>query len=1167
MPEPFVHLHLHTQYSALDGAIKVKELMKRVRALDMDAVAITDHGTMHGVVDFYQQARKAEVKPILGCELYVTAGDHRERALRDNYHLTLLAETDEGYRNLVYLVSMANVNGFYYSPRIDKQLLAEHHTGIIALSGCLGGEVSQTFLQKGYEAARDMAATYRDIMGPGNYFLEVMHNGLEEQVRFNEAAVRISAELGIPLVATNDCHYMGSTDAFAQEVLMCISTGKTLADERRLRHDSSEYYLKDPDTMRAQFAELPAALAASREIADRCNVTLDLGNNYLPNFPVPEGFTLESYLYDRARDGLKRRLEALRAAGTKVDEAAYRERLEHELRIICEMGFPGYFLIVWDFIKHAKDEGIPVGPGRGSGAGSLVAYSLDITNIDPLTYDLLFERFLNPERVSMPDFDIDFCMHRRDEVIRYVAERYGADNVAQIVTFGMLKARSCLRDVGRVMGMSYGDVDRIAKLVPEELNITLSAAIEKEPRLREVVESSDEHRQLYETAKALEGLHRHSGVHAAGIVIGDKPIYEYVPVKRSDDGGLVTQFAKDEVELAGLVKFDFLGLKTLTLIDHAVRVISRDLPDGERFDIDAIPLDDPTTFRLISRANTLGVFQLESSGFQEIIRRLKPDRFEDIIALVALYRPGPLKAGMVDDYIDRKHGRKAIAYPHPATEAILAPTYGVIVYQEQVMRIAVELCGFSMGQADILRKAMGKKKADVMAAMRDQFVTGAGVRGMAADKAGDLFSQIEVFAGYAFNKSHSAAYALVSYQTAYLKAHYPVAFMAALLTSEKDNTDKVVTYIQEAKAMDIPVLGPDINESEVDFSVAGPRIRFGMGAIKGVGVSAVQAILEARDDGEGPFATFYDCLERLDLRRVNRKVVEALIKSGAYDSFERPRRQLVETVDRAIERAQAAQRDRDSGQSNLFGLFEAAPPHVAAEAGIAEESYPDVEEYREKERLRLEKQTLGFYISGHPLHGYKDEVGRLGVTPVVRLKTLDDRAEVHLAGVVTSLRERLTKSGTGRNAFVQFEDRTGSVELLVFRQAYEAAEDLLKGDEPLLVKGSVTIDGEGESRSAKVKVAEVTALATIRAEKTRRILLRLSTVHHDVEVIEQLRGLLQQHPGGCEAFVVVSDPVERTDTLLRVDSELTCAPSDDLLVAVDRLLKVSDSERRTWTLQ
>ena len=1166
MPEPFVHLHLHTQYSSLDGAIKVRELMQRVKALDMDAVAITDHGTMHGVVDFYQQARKADIKPILGCEIYVTAGDHRDRSLRDNYHLTLLAETDEGYRNLVYLVSMANVNGFYYNPRIDKQLLSEHHTGIIALSGCLGGEVSQTFLQKGYEAAREAAASYRDIMGPDNYFIEVMHNGLEEQVRFNEAAVRMSAELGIPLVATNDCHYMGAGDAFAQEVLMCISTGKTLADERRLRHDSSEYYLKDPDTMRQQFADLPAALEATRAIADRCNVTLDLGNTYLPNFPVPDGFTLESYLYDRAEDGLERRLADLRTRRQRFDETEYRERLAHELRIICKMGFPGYFLIVWDFIRHAKENAIPVGPGRGSGAGSLVAYCLGITDIDPMTYDLLFERFLNPERVSMPDFDIDFCMNRRDEVIRYVGQKYGNDNVAQIVTFGMLKARSCLRDVGRVMGLSYGEVDRIAKLVPEELNITLSKAMDKEPRLREVVESSEQYGQLFQTAKALEGLHRHSGVHAAGIVIGDRPIYEYVPVKRSDDGGLVTQFAKDEVEQAGLVKFDFLGLKTLTLLDHAMRIINRGRAPEQRLDMDRIPLDDGETFRLISRANTLGVFQLESSGFQEIIRRLKPDRFEDIIALVALYRPGPLKAGMVDDYINRKHGREAVSFPHPATEPILSPTYGVIVYQEQVMRIAVELCGFSMGQADTLRKAMGKKKADVMAAMRDAFVKGAAGRGMDPDRAGELFSQIEEFAGYAFNKSHSAAYALISYQTAYLKAHYPVAFMAALLTSEKDNTDKVVTYIQEAKVMEIPVLGPDINESEVDFSVAGPRIRFGMGAIKGVGVTAVQAILEARDDGGGPFSTFYDCLERLDLRRVNRKVVEALVSSGAFDSFERPRRQLAETVDRAIERAQAAQRDRDSGQSNLFGLFEAAPSPSEDSAGLIEESYPDVEEYREKERLRLEKETLGFYISGHPLDAYRDEIGRLGVTPIGRLNTLDDRAKVNIAGVVTSLRERITKSGTGRNAFVQFEDLTGAVELLVFRSAFEAAEEMLKADEPLLVKGNVTIDGDGDSRSAKVKVEEVSTLASVREEQTSRILLRLDTSLHGEAVLDSLRGLLQENPGSCKAFVVVSDPEQRTDTLLRVDETLTCAPNDDLLAAVDRLLGASGA-RRAWALQ
>lgn len=1163
MAEQFVHLHLHTQYSFLDGAIKVSELIPRVKELGMDAVAITDHGVMYGMVELYKTARKHEIKPILGCETYVTAGDHRDRTTRDNYHLTLLAESNEGYYNLVRLVSTAHMQGFYYNPRIDKALLAAHHQGIIALSGCLGGEVSQAFLTKGYDAAKAKAAEYKEIMGPGCYYLELMHNGLEEQQRFNEAAVRIGEELGIPLVATNDCHYMRQEDAFAQEVLMCISTGKTLDDESRIKHEGSEYYLKDPATMRQQFAHLPQALAATREIADRCNVTLELGKTYLPRFPVPEGHDLKSYLCEQARAGLERRFAEMRARGQRFDEATYRARLEQELGIIIKMDFPGYFLVVWDFIRYAKEHGIPVGPGRGSGAGSLVAYALRITNIDPLPYDLLFERFLNPERVSLPDFDIDFCMNRREEVIQYVAEKYGRENVAQIATFGVLKAKSCIRDVGRVMGLPYGEVDKIAKLVPEELNITLDTALEKEPRLRELVESNEVYRRLYATAKSLEGLNRQAGMHAAGVVIGNKPICEYVPIKQGPNGEMVTQFAKDEVEQAGLVKFDFLGLKTLTLIDDAVKLINRRRAAAGQppLDIDALPLDDPETYRLLSRADTAGVFQLESSGFQEVIRRLKPDRFEDIIALGAIYRPGPLKAGAVDNWIDRKQGRKPITYPHPATAKVLEPTYGVIVYQEQVMRIAVELCGFTMGQADTLRKAMGKKNPQVMAQQREAFVSGAVAHsGMNEAKAAELFDQIEVFAGYAFNKSHSAAYGLVTYQTAYLKAHYPVEFMTALLTSEKDNTDKLVQYIGEAKAMGIPVLGPDINESETDFSVSGNKIRFGLGAVKGVGEAAVAAMLEARQgDGSGPFASFYDFIERVDSKRVNKKVIEALVKCGAFDSFCRPRAQLLETIERACDRAAARQREAASGQSSLFGLFaDLAPPTSAAgqrqQAALDEEIYPEVEEFPEKLRLKLEKETLGFYISGHPLERYADEVRRLGVAACARLTDKEDRAPVTLAGVVSALRERPAKSGNGRNAFVQLEDMSGSVEVLVFWSVYEGAEDVLKGEEPVLVRGTVTIEGEGESRTAKVKADEVLSLVKVREEQTRAIALYLDASRHGPEVLSPLRRLLQDHPGHCNTYIIVDDPLAEMETVIKLGEGLCCTPTDDLLAGVERLL-------------
>jgi len=1161
MAEPFVHLHLHTQYSLLDGAIKVKELIPRVKELGMDAVAITDHGVMYGMIDFYQTAKKAGVKPILGCEIYVTAGDHQDRAVRDNYHLTLLAENDTGYKNLVKLVSIAHLEGFYYSPRVDKKLLQKYHEGLIALSGCLGGEVNQTLQAKGYEAARQKAAEYQAIFGERNYFLEVMHNGLDEQRQFNEAAVRIGQELGIPLVATNDCHYMNQEDAFAQEVLMCISTGKTLADESRIKHESSEFYFKSPQVMQDQLGQYPGAIAATREIADRCDVTLQLGTPLLPRFPVPDGLEPKDYLTQLANAGLETRFAEFRKRGQAYDESVYRARLATELEVIIRMDFPGYFLVVWDFIRYAKDNGIPVGPGRGSGAGSLVAYALRITNIDPLPYDLLFARFLNPERVSLPDFDVDFCVNRREEVMRYVAEKYGRDQVAQIVTFGVLKARSCIRDVGRVMGLAYTDVDKIAKLVPEELTITLATALEKEPRLRELVESTDELKQLYATARALEGLCRQSGMHAAGLVIGRSTISDLVPVKAGPNDELVTQFAKEEVEKAGLVKFDFLGLKNLTMIDHAVKLIDRrrqqeGLPP---LDLDNLPLDDLETYRLLSRADTAGVFQLESSGFREIIRRLKPDRFEDIIALVALYRPGPLKAGMVEDYINRKHGREAVTYLHPLVKATLEPTYGVIVYQEQVMRIAVDLCGFTLGQADTLRKAMGKKDLKVMAEQRANFVKGAADHGLEETKAEELFDLIEKFAGYAFNKSHSAAYGVVTYQTAWLKTHYPVEFMAALLTSEKDNTDKVVSYIQEAKAMGIPVLQPDINESEIDFSVVGPKIRFGMGAVKGVGETAVKAILEARGDGSGPFVSLYETLERVDAKRVNRNVVEALIKSGAFDTFGRPRAQLLATIDQARERAAVKQRERDSGQSSLFGLFEVAPaspdPADRTASPASDEVYPDLEEYPEKMRLKLEKETLGFYITGHPLARYTDEVTRFATAACGTLEEHAEGTKVCLTGVVTAFKERPAKSGVGRNAFVQLEDSTGSRELLVFWKVYERCEELLKGDEPLLVRGEVIIDGEGESRVAKVRVDEIESLARVRAEQTRMVRIHFDATRHGAEHVSRLRALLQGNPGSCSTILVVNHPEEEMEAIIRLGEGLRCAPTEDLLAGLERLLR------------
>ncbi len=1176
----FTHLHLHTLYSLLDGAIRMKDLIKTVKEKGMTSVAVTDHGNMFGAIDFYKKAKEAGIKPIIGMEAYVAGPKGREdRTEKVSNHLILIAKNEEGYANLRYLSSTAYMHGFYYHPRVDKQVLKERSKGLVALTACLGGEVTSACFRGDMDHARRAALEYKDIFEPGHFFLEIQSNGLPEQDKANENLKQLSRDLDLPLVATADAHYIKREDARAHELLMCIASGKTLADNKRMRHSTDQLYVTSPEEMRQFFKDTPEAVDNTQRIAEMCTLELQLGKAMLPTFKVPDGHSADTFLAELSTKGLHQRFQEL---PYQVDRDMYLARLGMELSVIQKMGFSGYFLIVQDFINWAKQHGVPVGPGRGSGAGSIVAYAVRITDLDPIPYNLLFERFLNPERVSMPDFDIDFCQDRRDEVIQYVAHKYGESNVGQIITFGSLKAKSVLRDVCRVFGLPFAEGDRIAKLVPEVLNITLKDAIELEPRLKEMLEQPTvlagaqggpeskpvTTKDVLEIALALEGLHRQAGMHAAGVVIADKPLWEFVPVYQPPgEKVLITQFAKDEVEAAGLVKFDFLGLKTLTVIQHALDLINRNMPPDKKIERHQIPLDDKATFDLISRGDTAGVFQMESSGFTEMVMKLKPTCFEDVIAAGALYRPGPLDSGMVDVFINRKHGREKVIYPHPALEPVLKDTYGVIVYQEQVMQISQILGGYSLGRADLLRRAMGKKKAEVMQKERAGFLEGCQKNNVDPKVAGEIFDLMEKFAEYGFNKSHSAAYGLITIHTAWLKAHYPVEFMAALFTSEKDNTDKVVAHIAEARAAGFEVLPPDVNHSDLAFGAVDGRIRFGLGAIKGVGESAIEAILEARKSG--PFKDLFDFCERVDARRVNKKVLEALVKAGAFDFEKRPRRQLFETIEKAMERGASSQRDRAVGQSSLFGMFEAPSENKAAP--VLRNEYASAEEWSEKERLAFEKEAIGFYVSGHPLHQYEKELRRYA-RPVNTVQRARRDEKVTVAGIVAALRERPTKTGK-RMAWVTLEDLTGSIELVCFpgkeagrsvmgkdgkwtkggaKPGFEQWETLLKSDEPILVTGTVQINTrDEESPAAEIICEDVQSLREVREKRVRRLEVRVRADMVTEERLSRLSELAQRYVGTTPVAVSIVLPGEAE--ALVGNTALKVAVTDELLEAVDRL--------------
>ncbi len=1126
----FVHLHVHTAYSLLDGAIRIKDLLARAQALEMPAVAITDHGTLFGVLDFYEKARAAGIKPLLGCELYVAPGPRQEkRGKADNSHLVVLAENLEGYRNLIHLVTRAYLEGFYYRPRVDKDLLREHHGGLIALSSCLHGEVARHLLGDDPGGAETAAREYADIF-PGSFYLEVQANDLPEQLKVNQALLDLAPRWGLPLVATNDVHYLRSEDFRAHDALLCIQTGKTVNSAGRMKFQTDQLYFKSPAEM-ARSIPYPEVLAASGEIASRCDVTLDLGSTHFPTYPS-KSQTMEEALESQAREGLRVRL--LQEHPRHHSEEQYWERLKFELQVLIKMGFAGYFLVVADITNYARKQRIPVGPGRGSAAGSLVAYALGITDLDPLAYGLFFERFLNPERLSPPDIDVDFCFERRGEIIDYVSRTYGRANVAHITTFGSLKTRQVIRDVGRALEVSYPEVDKVAKLVPEKPGITLEQSLQLEPRLRDLRDNNPLVRDILGIAATLEGLPRHASTHASAVVIGDRPLIDYLPLYKGSKGELVTQFDMKGVEKVGLVKFDFLGLRTLTVIDQAVRLIRRHhQPD---FDIHTIPLDDADTFALLQAANTAGVFQLESAGMRGLMVRLNPTVFEDIIALVALYRPGPMESGMHDDFVRRKHGEARVEYLLPQLEPILKETYGVILYQEQVMQIAAAVSGFSLAEADLLRRAMGKKDLGVMAAQRDRFVTGAQAAGVPKAKAVELFTLIEKFAGYGFNKSHSAAYALIAYQTAYLKAHYPLDFLAAVLNSEINHTTALARHIMEARDQGIELLPPDINRSDRDFTVEDGKVRFGLGGVKNVGLGAIQEVLEARQPGR--FENFRDFLERINLGKVNRKVLESLIQAGAFDSLQPRRARLMAGLEGVLEKINHFKRLQATKQMSMFGGL----------TELREDDWlPQAPPWEKSVKLAREKEALGVYLSGHPLDAFRTLLKTRVKTTTADLADTADSQEVSLAVVVTQLQEKVSKKG-GRLAILTVEDLAGSVEVLVFGELYEQVAALLHQPSlPLWLRGAVLQEENG----TKLRALEIVSLEQALPPWPERVDVRLRAASVTREQLAALKEILARHRGPIPAFLHFLDP--REEAVLALPAELGLAPVPELAAEVNRL--------------
>lgn len=1150
----FVHLHVHSCYSLLDGAIKLKDLVNTAKAMGMPAVALTDHGQMFGILQFYKAAHEAGIKPILGVEAYVAP---KSRRVKENgevrSHLILLAQNMAGYRNLCRIISKANISGFYYRPRVDKDLLREHNEGVIALSACLQGEIPRLITHGHLEEAERAAAEYAEIF-KDRFYLELQENGLEEQGVANRGLMALAKKMGLPLVATNDCHYLKKEHHDVHDVLLCIQTGKKVDDENRLRFTTREYYFKSPAEMEKAFAYCPEAVANTLAIADGCEVEFPAKVTYaFPAIKLDAGETPEERMARLAKGGLETRFEELARAGTPFAEekkAAYRQRLQMEIDLIIKMGFPGYFLIVADFISWAKHHDIPVGPGRGSAAGSLVAYAMTITDVDPIRFGLLFERFLNPERISMPDIDVDFCTDGREEVIKYVTQAYGGkEQVSQIITFGQMKAKAVIRDVGRALGITYGEADRIAKLVPGRLNITLEEALKEEPKIGEAAAADPKIAQLLEYAKLLEGLPRHASMHAAGVVIGDKPLMEHCPLYCDPgtpevDGEktqVVTQWDMKGVESIGLIKFDFLGLKTLTLIKQCLQLIAQ---SGATVDLQHVDLEDAATYALLARGDTTGVFQLESSGMREILVKLRPNTIYDLMGLVALYRPGPLGSGMVDQFIDGKHGKIVPVYDPPQLKPILEETYGVILYQEQVMRVSQALASYSLGEADLLRRAMGKKKPEEMAKQKARFMEGAKANHVNPKKAEEIFTLMAKFAEYGFNKSHSAAYAIVAYQTAYLKAHYPVEFMAALMTSERDNQDKVVKLIGECHASGVKVRPPDVNDSGYKFTVAGGAIRFGLGAVKGLGAAAIEAILEAR--AGGPFTSLYDFCERVDTQKVNRKVVESLIKCGAFDQLggSGQRAAMAAAMDDAMEAGASRQRDRRSGQSSIFDFFDGG-----GEGGAdAAPTLPNVPPWPDKERLAYEREFLGFFLTGHPLEPYEAELSVVTDATVESLKDKPDKAVVRLGGLVEKVATKKDKKG-GTFAYVTLGDVTGSVEVLVWADTFAKCAEALRPEAVAVVTGTVDSGERAGQATLKVIARDVLSLTDAVEQRTKAVNFSVPAALVEAK-LPCIKGFLAQYPGRTAAHILLGGPKGRAVYRLKA----TVRPCRELIEAARREL-------------
>ena len=1170
----FVHLHLHTEFSLLDGACRVEELLDEAVKLKMPALAVTEHGNLFSSVAFHDHARDRGLKPILGCEVYVAAGSRHKKSgpQTETNHLVLLAETDQGYRNLIRLVSAGYTEGFYYRPRIDKELLAEHSEGLIGLSSCLKGEVASALRVEQAKPALEAAARLRDILGPKNFFLEMQYQGIPEQLVVNRGILPLARELNLPIVATNDVHYLRQGDSQPHDVLLCIGTGKNVNDAQRLRYHGDQFFLKTAEQMAAVFGDHPEALRNTLLVAERCNVTIPKGQNHLPSFGVPEGFTLDEYFEQVTRDGFANRLarlQQLAASGQlrhTIDE--YTQRLEYELAVIRKMGYVGYFLVVWDFIRYAREEQIPVGPGRGSAAGSLVAWAMRITDVDPLKFDLLFERFLNPERVSLPDIDVDFCERRRGEVIDYVTRKYGRENVAQIITFGTMKAKGVVRDVGRALDMPYADVDRIAKQIPAALDMTLDKALAENPALKDMAAKDEKVREVLDIGRRLEGMSRHASVHAAGVVIAPGPVTDYAPLYKGARDEITTQWNMNEIERVGLLKMDFLGLSTLTLIHDALAEIKR--TEDVDLDIDSIPLDDAKTFALFGDGQTFGVFQFESSGMRELLRKARPERLEDLIVLNALYRPGPLKSGMVDDFVSRRQGKKPINYELPQLEPILSETYGIIAYQEQVMRIAQVLAGFTLGQADVLRKAMGKRDSQVMATQHERFMAGAQEQGIAAKKAAKIFELIEYFAGYGFNKSHSTAYALLAYQTGYLKANYPWHFAAALLTIESQNSDKLAVYLNESRDRGIPVLPPDVNESELTFSVErGKGVRFGLSAIKGLGEGAVRAILAARTELGGRISSLSALCEIVDLRIANKRVFEALVKSGASDSLaggggREGRARQFAAIDAACEHGARNQRDRDLGQTQLFGGDEAAGSDALV-------PLPSAVPWTEIEQLQYEHDALGLYWSGHPMDRFADALRTFGAKttgdlnerkPVEAPPPTDQVAaagrgprsgsrtseEISIGGVVSGLRPLKTRKGNPM-CVITIDDAQGSVEVVVFPEPFQQYGHLAQAGQMVLVKGRL----EGDDESTRILASEIAPISRVTEQVTSSVAITLSAPPHDRDTFMQLWDVLLKHKGTRRVAIDLIELERHLLVKIDVNAQVGVRPSERLVSEVEQI--------------